>query len=78
MIGGKAFDVLEITACDEGELEFEGRSNDESGDRVRHTSFGQPCCCRRPSAFRPAEPHRLPTLRAWARGGIPAWSLDRA
>ena len=34
MVGGKAFDVLEITACDERELEFEGCSDDESVDGV--------------------------------------------
>ena len=34
MVGSKAFDVLEITACDERDLEFEGCSNDESVDGV--------------------------------------------
>jgi hypothetical protein len=43
MVGGKAFDVLEITACDERELEFEGCSNDKSVHRVsgRHASGGE-------------------------------------
>jgi hypothetical protein len=34
MVSGKAFDVLEITARDECELEFEGCSNDESVNGV--------------------------------------------
>jgi hypothetical protein len=43
MVRGEAFDVFDIAAGDERELEFEGGRNDESVDSVsgRHASGGE-------------------------------------
>jgi hypothetical protein len=43
MVGGKAFDILEIATCDQRELKLEGGRNDESIDCVsgRHPGGGE-------------------------------------